>query len=807
MAARNQASPDRGLDRLGLGSRVLRRLLAWSFIIGGATSLAFSAIEAYTDFDDHVMAVERNLTSIAAFVIPSLTQSLWAFDEDQVRIQVASIQGLRDIHSVRLSLPGREPIVGTRRPTPSGELDSREFILHFDQDGRRHELGILTLTSDLAAARSKALQQLAIAFAGHSIAILLVVIATFLLYHRLVHRRLKLIADDLHAITPTDLRTAAIGALPLGGDPQRDELDDLATAISSLKRTASIALREADDREARLRTLSVSLNESTRLLQTIIDTAPIRVFWKDRELRYLGCNPLFARDAGKDKPVHVVGHDDHDMAWAANAVAYRLDDQAVIDSGASKLGYEETITRPDGEVRWIRTSKVPLRNTHGDIVGVLGVYDDVTALKNAKDELERHRTHLEQLVDERTFQLFAAKEEAESANRAKSAFLANMSHEIRTPLNAIVGMAHLIRRAGLAPKQAQQMEQLMTASNHLLSIINAILDLSKIDAGKLAIERTEVRIEAIIANVCSLLQERAAAKQVRILIEVEPMARSLLGDPMRLQQALLNYVDNAIKFSERSDVVIRAGIDEEAEHTAMVRFEVVDSGIGIPSNALSRLFNAFEQADNSTTRKYGGTGLGLAITRRLAEIMGGKAGASSDPGKGSTFWFTALLEKNPALNSADATTETGTGAEAQIRERFSGERLLIAEDDAVNLEVALATLEQTGLVIESAVDGEAAVTMAARNPYAIVLMDMQMPKLDGVRATQRIREMEMHAHTPIIAMTANAFSEDKARCLSAGMDDFISKPVDPEMLYRTLLHWLSRFRATRGERGVGEHSR
>ena len=630
--------------------------------------------------------------------------------------------------------------------------------------------------------------------------------ATYLLYHRLVHRRLKLVAEDLHAITPADLRTVVFGAPPSSSDHQRDELDELSAAISSLKRTACIALREADEREARLSTLSESLNESKRLLQTIIDTAPIRVFWKDRDLRYLGCNPLFAGDAGKDSPALVVGRDDHDMAWAANAVSYRTDDQKVIDSGASKLGYDEPITRPDGEVRWIRTSKVPLRNSHGDIVGVLGVYDDVTALKTAKDELERHRTQLEQLVDERTSQLFAAKEEAESANRAKSAFLANMSHEIRTPLNAIVGMAHLIRRAGLAPKQAQQLEQLMTASGHLLSIINAILDLSKIDAGKLAIERTDVRVEAVVANVRSLLQERAAAKQLRIVSEVGPIACSLLGDPTRLQQALLNYVDNAIKFSERGDVVIRAFIEDDAERTVRVRFEVVDSGVGIPSDSLTRLFNAFEQADNSTTRKYGGTGLGLAITRRLAEIMGGKAGASSDLGKGSAFWFTVLLEKNRALNVADVGIETA-GAEAQIRERFSGEHLLIAEDDPVNLEVALATLEQTGLVIDSASDGMEAVTMAARNAYAVVLMDMQMPKLDGVRATQRIREMELHAHTPIIAMTANAFSEDKARCLGAGMDDFISKPVDPETLYRTLLHWLSRAHAARGERGLGEHSR
>lgn len=598
---------------------------------------------------------------------------------------------------------------------------------------------------------------------------------------------------------------------------------------------------------------NAALQESRHLLQTIIDSAPIRVFWKDRECRYLGCNPAFAHDAGLQTPADLIGRDDFAMGWADQAELYRADDRLVMDSGQPRLDFEEPQTTPDGKIIWLRTSKVPLRDAAGTVTGVLGLYDDITARKKAEialtrerlfstetinalpgvfymfdasgrfvrwnkhfneitgysddelakmhgpdffygpdqeriaaameevfrdgttsveasfqnrqgqgipylfsgtrmviegdayllgvgidiserkqteAELEQHRDHLEELVTNRTLELALAKEAAETANVAKSAFLANMSHEIRTPLNAITGMAHILRRSGLTPLQSDKLDKIEGAGNHLLEIINAVLDLSKIEAGKFTLDDAPVHIEALLGNITSMLGQKARSKGLRLRVEAAPLPHNLRGDPTRLQQALLNYASNALKFTETGHITLRVKEEAHTDATATLRFEVEDSGIGIAPDALSKLFVAFEQADNTTTRRYGGTGLGLAITKKIVEVMGGSVGVSSTEGMGSTFWFTAVLRKGQYAVEETAKAE-GDTAEKVIQRKHAGKRILLAEDEPTNREIALMLLEEVGLKVDLAENGREAVVKARAVSYAAILMDMQMPLLDG----------------------------------------------------------------------------
>lgn len=585
--------------------------------------------------------------------------------------------------------------------------------------------------------------------------------------------------------------------------------------------------------------------------------------------------------------------------------------------------------RKNGEIYVEQQYVSPIRMEDGRVTHYLSIKDDVTEKKRFAAELDQHRHHLEELVAERASQIISLNDQlevraaaAEAANQAKSRFLANMSHEIRTPMNAVIGLSYTLRRKITQPQQADLLNKIASSAEHLLGVINDILDISKIEADKLVLEKASFDIDELLSRICGMVIDRIHEKHLELIVDTVALPGILCGDPTRLGQALLNYLGNAVKFTERGSITLRTRILESSDSMVLMRFEVSDTGIGIPGDQQERLFQLFSQADESTTRRFGGTGLGLAITKRLAEMMGGEVGIESTQGVGSTFWMTARLQRIenegdhfviPQLQHQHAlvvdnshatrlvhsqllsrtgmrnlTVATGREALQALREAdasgqpfdlvlldmlmpdmdghetmrairalplsrqpeaflvtasgdrqvfesahkmgfssvilkpmsivllhaalqrylvshqtlplntgdspafndLAGYRLLLAEDDPINRVVALSLLEETGCILEMVENGEQVLARAAADKYDLILMDMQMPIIDGIEATQRLRAMPDLCQMPIIAMTANAFVEDRETCLAAGMNDFITKPVQPELLYATLRRWL-----------------
>ena len=690
-------------------------------------------------------------------------------------------------------------------------------------------------------------------------------------------------------------------------------------------------LNEDLERRIEERTRDVGFQQA--FLRRVIDLQADYVYAKDRTGRFVLANRSLA-DALGTTVEDLVDRREVDVApQAQEAKGFKTTDLEVIDSGRELFVPEEQLTLADGRVRWLSTLKRPIQAATGETI-VLGVSTDITERKAAESEVRQLATDLERRVAERTAdlhetnaQLEQARLESETASRAKSAFLANMSHEIRTPMNAIIGLTHLMTVDAVDPSQRTRLGKVGEAARHLLQVINDILDMSKIEAGKLTLRRSEFELDALLSGAVGMVAERAREKRLEILIDADSVPERLVGDAMRISQILINLLSNAVKFTGHGWVRVRLSKLSDDADGLVVRFEVQDTGPGISADRQARLFSSFEQADNSATRQHGGTGLGLALSRQLAIAMGGDAGMESAPGSGSTFWFTARLEhathlqhetspvvftglrallvddlpealeairhvllmlgfsvdavdggraavervrselaagrrhdlfvidwRMEPLDGAqtlvqlrellggsappsilvtahdDASIEeharqarfdavlskpiTGSSihdplarllrtvsrarsrapaalptAQARLRTHHRGQRVLLAEDNEVNLEVAHDLLTSVGLVVDVARDGARAVAMALSTGYDVVLMDMQMPVMDGLEATRAIRA-RADLHVPIIAMTANAFVEDRDACLAAGMDDHVTKPVDPKVLYAALMRWL-----------------
>jgi len=541
----------------------------------------------------------------------------------------------------------------------------------------------------------------------------------------------------------------------------------------------------------------------SRQLREVIDLVPAYIFAKDIEGHFLMVNWAMA-EVFKLTPEAVVGKTDPELGTPEEQIAeYAKTEKKVIESGSPLLVPNERILRKDGTLGWFQTVKMPYAHPGCEKPAVLCVATDITERKKTENALLNANIEMEEAMA-RANQMAM---QAEVANVAKSDFLANMSHEIRTPMNGVIGMTSLLIDTPLNSDQRRYAEIIRSSGDSLLTLLNDILDYSKIEAGKLAVETTDLDLEKTLQEVIDTMGARAQSKNLELTCKMEPQVpRHLRGDPSRLRQVLNNLVGNAIKFTQQGNITIFVSnipIPPSAPHTphsALLRFSVKDTGIGIPDDKQDLLFNKFSQVDPSTTRKYGGTGLGLAICKQLVELMNGSIGVISAPGVGSDFWFCIPFEiqTQPKLRTPGRDSSPGHSEKTNV---FGGRevRILLAEDNAVNQLVAQGMLGKFGLRADMVANGKLALEALAQKPYDIILMDIQMPILDGVEATRQIRSGKVKGPTPdfpvskipIIAMTAHAMHGDRQRFLDAGLDDYLTKPLNLEAIQAVLHRWLT----------------
>jgi PAS domain S-box-containing protein len=567
--------------------------------------------------------------------------------------------------------------------------------------------------------------------------------------------------------------------LSVNAEPVRDLDGDVAMVISSL---SDITYHKRSEDAVR---------QGERRLQEIIQMMPIGLFIKDADGRIILMNSACEQQLGFTHEQLRAG-----SQFPPEYVAeFRRRDQEAFEKG-DLIDYVETIHNPVlGRDLHLRTLRKPVFDSNAQPDYLICMTVDITDSISTEHQLRELNEHLEERVEERTAQLDQAKKMAEEASSAKGQFLANMSHEIRTPMNGVIGMAYLALKTDLNPRQRDYLEKIRFAGEHLLGIIDDILDFSKIEAGKLEIDMVPFSLDHVIQTVTTVVAPKAATKDLSLNFKLDPsLPRLIMGDPLRIGQVLINYTNNAIKFSEHGGIAIHLALASETPHSCLLRFEVHDNGIGLSADEKDRLFQSFQQADASTTRAYGGTGLGLAICKQLAQLMGGDVGVESAPGEGSCFWFTARVGKLDDAEMANliqvpAQQEESAAIES-ARVSINGARILLAEDNTFNQQVALEMLEQAGGVVVLANNGAEALDLLRKTSFDLVLMDVQMPVMDGLAATRAIRANPALQGLPVVAMTANATSEDRARCMEAGMDAFISKPIQPPVLIETVARYL-----------------
>ncbi len=593
----------------------------------------------------------------------------------------------------------------------------------------------------------------------------------------------------------------------------------------------------------RLRKTGEELIKARDFLDKIINAVPDPIFVKDTRHCWVILNDACCSFIGLPRE-QLLGKTDYDFFSEQEADIFWEKDDLVFSTGTENVN-EEKLTDTSGKLHIISTKKALFNHFATQEKYLVGIIRDITEIKQAEEKLISHQEQLEDIVEQRTSELLAAKEKAEAATKSKSEFLASMSHEIRTPMNAVIGLIGLALKTELTARQRDYLNKIEDSSAILLGIINDILDFSKIEAGKLNLESTNFQLHDIVRNLLNIVSTKTSGKEIELLISIEEnVPRALIGDPLRLEQILINLVNNSVKFTDHGEILFKvrkAGTQEPRakwQEPIMLEFSVRDTGIGISPEQLPEIFTSFAQAHSSTTRKYGGTGLGLNICRRLVEMMGGKIWADSEPGKGSTFYFTAKFkvqqeDSEPmqtipveSYGRRNASEDDQHDWELEAAEKIKGAQVILVEDNPINQQVAKEILSNAGVIVKIACNGREAVEAVTglsidncqseidlndiqssifnRQYCDAVLMDVQMPEMDGFEATRIIRNWELRIQElknsgiqelpdspiPIIAMTACALKGDREKCFESGMNDYVPKPIDTMHLFSTLIRWI-----------------
>jgi len=500
-------------------------------------------------------------------------------------------------------------------------------------------------------------------------------------------------------------------------------------------------------------------------LSILLSTIPALVYFKDTDLKYILVNKSFERFV--NLPFYgIQGKKVEELLPEYRDNNYEEMELEVIQSGLPLYNIEESINKENRKV-WLTTNLAPYRDNEGEIIGLVGISWDITFRKHYENELQD------------------AKEQAEEGTRAKSEFLANMSHEIRTPMNGIIGMAEILKQAKLGKKEEENLDILISSTRSLLTLVNDILDISKIEAGKIELEVEDFDLRTMLKDIENIIYIKAEEKALDYKTFISPDVPEIMkGDPSRLKQIVLNLVNNAVKFTQKGQVHTFISVEEESEKRIKIKVSVQDTGIGISEEGKKNLFQLFSQVDTSTTKIYGGTGLGLSIAKRLVMLMEGDIGMDSKHDEGSEFWFTAWFEKSDRKTAIPEPLDKKPEVVGKDQSKLY---ILLAEDNEINQKIIQYSLTNSGHEVDIAQNGQEAVDMYHKNPYDLVLMDVQMPIMDGYAATKHIRDMESampngEQRIPIVALTANAMKGDREKCLAAGMDEYLSKPFTPQDL-------------------------